>query len=87
MRLRNSKVLARSDAQGRLVAPGGRVEIRYKTNDGRAYFAGASNLQDLPEAPELLPDDFCGDGQRVEKKIPSNKKRKTKAQSANMKLP
>lgn len=66
MRLRNSKVLARTDERGNLVATEGRVEIRYKPNDGRAYFASASNLEPLGDAAGLLPDDFCAEAQRAQ---------------------
>ncbi len=81
MRLRNSKVLARSDERGALVSNGGRVEIRYKPNDGRAYFAGPSNLEPVADAPELLPDDFCAEGQRVESKKPGKTKSKSKSKA------
>jgi ribonuclease HI len=66
MRLRNAEVFARCDESGELVSKGGRVEIRYKPNDGRAYFAGASKSMNAssseaasrppvkPEGDELL---------------------------------
>jgi ribonuclease HI len=57
--LRGQRVLARARADGTLVQEGGRVEIRYKPNDGRAYRAAARNLQ-LAPAAKLLPDDACG---------------------------
>lgn len=87
MRLRNSKVLARSDERGGLVAKGGRVEIRYKPNDGRAYFAGPSNLEPLADAPELLPDGFCAEAQRVENKKPAKSKTKSKTKATASALP
>ena len=55
--LRGQKVFARAKADGALDAEGGRVEIRYKPHDGRAYRAAVSNLAKLPGA--LLPDDHC----------------------------
>jgi len=58
MRLRNQKVLARCSDDGSLVADGGRVEIRYKPNDGRAYRAGERNLKAV--GSEILADDHCG---------------------------
>lgn len=58
MRLRGQKVLARCDGTGKPLAEGGRVEIRYKPADGRAYRALASNLEPVPGA-EIHPDDFC----------------------------
>jgi ribonuclease HI len=58
MSLRGQKVLARCDERGRPVAEGGRVEIRYKPTDGRAYRAGVANLGPIAGAP-ILPDDHC----------------------------
>jgi ribonuclease HI len=57
--LRGAKVLARARADGSLVVSGGRVEVRYKPNDGRAYMAGARNVLVAPGAP-LHPDEACG---------------------------
>ena len=74
MRLRNAEVLARCDASGELVADGGRVEVRYKPNDGRAYFASASNLHPTGRAPTIEPDSFCGPGEAVQKPGKSSKK-------------
>jgi ribonuclease HI len=74
MRLRNAEVLARCDASGELVSNGGRVEVRYKPNDGRAYFAGASNLKPPGGTPKIEPDSFCGPGEAVKK--PSKPKKK-----------
>jgi len=58
MNLRGASVLARCDAGGRLAVEGGRVEIRYKPNDGRAYRATAANLAPSPGA-SVLPDEHC----------------------------
>lgn len=66
MRLRNAEVLARCDAKGELASKGGRVEIRYKPNDGRAYFASASNLRPAGD-DSIEPDSFCGPGEAVKK--------------------
>ena len=74
MRLRNAEVLARCDAGGELVSNDGRVEVRYKPNDGRAYFAGASNLKPPAGAPKIEPDSFCGPGEAVKKSSQSKKK-------------
>jgi ribonuclease HI len=57
--LRGAKVLARAKADGTLVVSGGRVEVRYKPNDGRAYLAGARNVLVAGDAP-IHPDDACG---------------------------
>ena len=57
-RLRGQRVLARANADGSFAVEDGRVEIRYKPADGRAYRAGARNLERVDgEAP--LPDDHC----------------------------
>ncbi len=81
MRLRNAEVLARCDASGELVANDGRVEVRYKPNDGRAYFAGASNLKPPGGAPKIEPDSFCGPGEAVKK--PSKSKKKAAGTTTN----
>lgn len=67
MRLRNAQVLARCDDRGELVSIGGRVEIRYKPHDGRAYFASASNLTPARGAAEIEPDSFCAEAEPVKK--------------------
>ena len=56
--LRNARVLARCLPSGELVVEGGRVEIRYKPQDGRAYHANVRNLTALPDEP-VLPDETC----------------------------
>ncbi len=63
--LRGQKIYARADAKGVLTAEGGRVEIRYKPNDGRRYQARADNLEVVDATP--LPDETCGDAAAVEK--------------------
>jgi ribonuclease HI len=57
--LRGQKVLAKAGADGALVAEQGRVEVRYKPNDGRAYRAAAGNLVVAPN-PTVLPEETCG---------------------------
>lgn len=57
---------ARCDMAGDLIAEGGRVEIRYKPNDGRAYRAGTRNL--TPAGEQILPDDHCGAAEAAPKK-------------------
>ena len=74
VRLRNAEVLARCDASGELISKEGRVEVRYKPNDGRAYFASAANLKPPGGAPKIEPDSFCGAGEAVKK--PSKAKKK-----------
>ncbi len=63
--LRGQKIYARADAGGALQAENGRVEIRYKPNDGRLYHARADNLT-VPD-PTPLPDDTCGPAESVSK--------------------
>jgi ribonuclease HI len=66
MRLRNAQVLARCNDAGELVSSDGRVEVRYKPNDGRAYFAAVSNLR--PSGNDAIEaDSFCGPGEAVKK--------------------
>lgn len=64
MSLRGASVLARCDASGRLVVEGGRVEIRYKPRDGRAYRATAANLAPIDGA-SVLPDEHCAPAEAV----------------------
>ena len=56
--LRGQRVLARVHADGSLAEEGGRVEVRYRANDGRAYRASARNLVVAGDAA-LQPDDVC----------------------------
>jgi ribonuclease HI len=63
--LRGQKVYARADAGGALAAEGGRVEVRYKPNDGRRYQARADNLEGVDGA--VLPDETCGEAEAVQK--------------------
>ena len=55
-RLRGQKVWARTTEAGALAAEGGRVEIRYKKDDPRAYRAAAGNLEVDPGASRLGDD-------------------------------
>ncbi len=82
MRLRNAEVLARCDASGELVSKDGRVEVRYKPKDGRAYFAGASNLKPTAGTPKIESDSFCGSGEAVQKSSKATKKKSKSAASA-----
>ncbi len=59
-------MLARCHADGSLADERGRVEIRYKPNDGRAYSASARNLK--PAGDALLPDEHCGPAERPAQK-------------------
>ena len=62
-KLREQTVYARADECGQLLADGGRVEVRYRPNDGRMYRAGTRNLEILDPTP--LPDDTCGPAEAV----------------------
>jgi len=75
--LKGQKVLARADEKGALVAEGGRVEIRYKPTDGRAYRAGKGNLEVV--GTSLLPDEHCSDGAAVPSKYEQKKVKKAAA--------
>ncbi len=75
--LRGQKVLARADASGALVAEGGRVEIRYNPKDGRAYRAAKGNLEVVGD--RVLPDEHCGDAERVPTAHEQKKQKKAAA--------
>jgi ribonuclease HI len=87
--LRGQKVLAKARDDGSFDAVGGRVEVRYKPNDGRAYQAAARNLELIP-GEALLPDDACApaeaappkDTSKTEAKADRSTQRKTAAAAA-----
>jgi ribonuclease HI len=56
--LRGQRVFARAKSDGTLDVSGGRVEIRYKPGDGKAYRASPSNLE-VSSAARLLDDETC----------------------------
>jgi hypothetical protein len=56
--LRNNRVYARCNATGAFIVENGRVEIRYRPDDGRAYHASERNLIAHQNEP-ILPDDTC----------------------------
>lgn len=62
-KLREQIVYARADERGELVIDGGRVEIRYRPNDGKLYRAAARNLERAEAA--ILPDETCGQAEAV----------------------
>jgi ribonuclease HI len=72
--LRGQKVIARANADGSFDAPGGRVEVRYKPNDGRAYQAAERNLERIPGEP-VLPDETCAPAEAA----PAKEGRETKS--------
>lgn len=71
--LRGQKVLARVRADGEFDAVGGRVEIRYRANDARAYRASSANLERIA-GEGILPDDTCVPGEEAPK-APSKESR------------
>jgi ribonuclease HI len=58
VRFKGETVLARCNERGELAAQGGRVEIRYRPEDSRAYRAGVRNLEPIAAEP-ILADDTC----------------------------
>ncbi len=57
--LKGKRIFARARDDGSFAAEGGRVEIRYKTNDGRAYRAAIPNLEKIGDA-KIYADGHCG---------------------------
>ncbi len=80
MRLRGNRVLARCDARGELTVEGGKVEVRYNPRDGRAYQAGARNL-DADGDTAVLPDDHCGPAERPEPRAAGGSRGGSKAKA------
>lgn len=71
--LRGTRVLARCDDSGELRVESGRVEIRYRPGDSKAYRAAAANLRVLEDEP-ALPDSHCGDAEPAASPAPGGKK-------------
>ncbi|HEX5656563.1 MAG TPA: ribonuclease H [Polyangiales bacterium] len=65
--LRGTRALARCHPDGTLLDEGGRVEIRYKANDGKSYRAATRNLE-LTAEP-VLPDEHCAEAAPVAKAV------------------
>jgi ribonuclease HI len=70
--LRGQKVIARTNADGSFASEGGRVEIRYKKTDTKAYRAAAGNLSVVAGAAPLA-DDAVVAGQAVPEKTTAEK--------------
>ncbi len=81
MLLRDSKVFARSDANGTPIASDGRVEIRYRKGDSKSYQAAVRNLTPIDGA-ELLHDDDFGVGTPAEPKAKSKSKKSSGAKKS-----
>ncbi len=58
-------MFARANDDGGFRAASGKVEIRYKADDGRMYNANAGNLARV--GTEVLPDDACGPAESAPK--------------------
>ena len=79
--LRGQQVLARVKADGTFDAQGGRVEIRYKATDTKAYRAGAGNLERVAGAV-LIADDAVVAGESAPSKEERSAARKADAAKA-----
>jgi ribonuclease HI len=64
--LRGTRVLARCDDRGALRDEAGKVEIRYRPKDGKAYHALARNLE-VVQSEAVLPDQHCSDAAPVDR--------------------
>jgi ribonuclease HI len=80
--LRGQKILARVKADGSFDAKGGRVEIRYKPTDSRAYRASVANLERVP-GEELVPDDAVVAGEDVSKPSAKEKSERSNQRKAD----
>jgi ribonuclease HI len=56
--LRGQRILARASADGSLAEEKGRVEVRYKPTDGKAYRAASRNIE-VAAGAKLFPDAMC----------------------------
>jgi ribonuclease HI len=73
VKLRGQDVWARCREDGSLAGNGGRVEIRYKAGDGKAYFAAERNLTLLDAA--VRGDEEFGDASPVQKSADARAKK------------
>lgn len=79
--LRGQRVLARVKADGSFDSVGGRVEVRYKPNDPRAYRAAERNLERI-SGEELLPDDACVPGEEVKSRVEEKSAKRATARAS-----
>jgi ribonuclease HI len=63
--LRGTRVFARCSPDGKLLEEDGKVEIRYRQNDGKAYRALTRNL--VAADDKILPDEYCGEANAAPK--------------------
>ncbi len=82
--LRGTRVLARCEPSGELRSEGGRVEIRYRAQDGKAYRAALGNLS-LVEGSEILPDEHCAEAAPAPTPAPSKADGASKSHTASPK--
>lgn len=76
--LRGQKVLAKAREDGSFDSVGGRVEIRYRSTDTRAYRAAQRNLERMV-GEALLPDETCVPGEQASPKSPHTTVRRPKS--------
>jgi ribonuclease HI len=79
--LRGQTIFARATDQGELAVKNGRVEIRYRADDGRLYRAAPRNLTVL-SPQKLLPDDACGPAEPAPPANPSKSAKSSKSSKA-----
>jgi ribonuclease HI len=79
--LRGQKVLARASEDGTLAAVGGRVEIRYRKTDPRAYRAAAVNLTIVAGEPLVADGDVVPGAEPATSASPAAKTAKATARS------
>jgi ribonuclease HI len=75
-KLRGQRVYVKALPSGELESVSGRVEVRYKPNDGRSYRAAAANI-DAVES-EILPEETCGPAEAPAEKSDGEKKKPTR---------
>jgi ribonuclease HI len=75
-KLRGQRVYVKALASGELESVSGRVEVRYKPNDGRSYRAGTSNIEAIES--ELLAEETCGPAEAPAEKTDSEKSKTSK---------
>jgi ribonuclease HI len=84
-KLRGQRVYVKTLPSGELESVSGRVEVRYKPNDGRSYRAGAANIDAIES--ELLPEETCGPAEAPAEKTDSEKKKPAKKAETESRVP
>src|SRR4051812_45263231 len=80
--LRGQRVLARTNPDGTLAVEGGRVEIRYRATDPKAYRASAGNLS-FPDGAEKFADEAVVAGQEAPSRDAASAAKKPDPSSAS----